>query len=281
MKRYRLHWWNFDTRANILNINILDEREDIVKESWLNNQRDIILWLKLQYWEINFEQKLNNFKDFWGMPLSVIYFHNSFFLQIRESFIIWWYYPSLTWVCSLWERILNHLVNWLKNDFRSDTDLKYYKDVYSKLEFKSDNWEKMIEILDYWEIFDDWVSEIFLKLKDIRNKKAIHFNVEIENNQKLREITLEAIKYIYGIIDLQFWWIWKNKKWLIEWTKWAFFIKKEYENNPFVKNIIIPSCILVWNKHRVEYINWKLVIIDNNEYENIEITDEEFAKFYS
>lgn len=280
MKRYKLHWWSFDTRANILNMQIQDSWEINVKNLWYENKTNIEFWLKKEYWEFNFEQKLKNFKDFWVLPLSIIYYHNNFFAQIRNSFVLGAYYPSLTWVCSLWERILNHLINWLKDDFKSDTNLSFYKDVYKNNEFKSDNWEKMLDILNYWNIFETWVSDSFLKLKEIRNRKAVHFNKEIEDNEKIRETTLDAIKYMSNIIDLQFCWLWNNKKWLIEKTRWVFFIKKEYESNSFVKNIIIPNCLLVWNNHKVETINWRLHIIDDFDYWELEISDEDFSKPY-
>jgi len=280
MKRYRLHWWSFETIANILNIEIKEEWEIQIKEQWLKTKEQIIFELKIRYWEINFDKKLENFKEAGSIPLSVIYYHNNFFSQIRDSFVVWSYYPALTGACSLWERILNHLINELKENFRKDIKLPDYKYVYQKKVFYSTNWDKMINILNYWNILEEGVFNKFIKLKNIRNLSAVHFNLEIEDIFKLREISLDSIKIMHDIINLQFWWIWENKKWLIENTKWVFFIKKEYENYPFVKNIIIPNCVLVWNKHKVECENWNFIIIDNFDYWDWKISDEEFAQPY-
>lgn len=280
MKRYRLHWSSFDTRATILNFEIQDEWDEMTKKSWIDNKNGIIQGLKLQYWEVSIEVKITNFKEFWTMPLSVIYYHNSFFFQIREAFVMGAYYPALTWVCSLGERILNHLINELKDDFKSYTALKGYKNVYKKSVFKSDDWESMIDILAEWKVFEKNVVDKFLQLKDIRNIKAVHFNIEMEDINKLREVTLDSIKLMCEIIDLQFWWLGSDKKWLIEWTAGVFFIKKSYESDPFVKNIIIPNCVLVGNMHRIETINWRFIFIDDYPYSIGEITDEEFAKSY-
>jgi hypothetical protein len=70
-------------------------------------------------------------------------FHNVFFNQVRDSFVIGSYYPALTAACALGERILNHLVLGLRDSFRTAEE---YKRVYRKDSF--DNWMIPIDVLE-------------------------------------------------------------------------------------------------------------------------------------
>lgn len=110
MKRYRvLPFFDFDTRSLTLSEPIREEWDEQVKALHRQNRENTINHLKAEFGEIGWEQKIQNFVDLGPKPLSIIAFHNSFFAQVRSSFVVGAYYPALTGACALGERVLNHL----------------------------------------------------------------------------------------------------------------------------------------------------------------------------
>ena len=73
-----------------------------------------------------------------------------------------------------------------------------------------------------------------------------------------------------------------TQPWFIEGTKGEFYIKKSWENNPFIKTVYLPNCRLVGPFHRIETATTesKIIfkIVDSHQYENKEITDSDFVK---
>jgi hypothetical protein len=65
--------------------------------------------------------------------------------------------------------------------------------------------------------------------------------------------------------------------WFIPDTKGTVYIKREWEKNPFVKEIYLPNCALVGPKHRMEKHEGRWLAVDDQEYEDREVTDEEFV----
>ena len=97
-------------------------------------------------------------------PLSVLSYHNRFFRQARDAFVIGAHYPALTGACALGERILNHMVQDLEGSFRST---RQYKLVYDKDSF--DDWEKAISVLEAWGVLLPEVVVDFRSLEAQRN----------------------------------------------------------------------------------------------------------------
>jgi len=269
MKRYRVFQISFDSRATILNTKIEDDWEEHVKDLWTNNKNEITNSLKNEYGSFLFEQKMIDFLEFNALPFSVIAYHNKFFKQIRDSFVIGAYYPALTATCTLGERILNHLILDLREDYKNTAQ---YKEVYSKKSF--DNWDKVISILDEWKVLLPDVVNKFNELKSLRNF-SIHFNPDTDILE--RNLALQSISLLREIIIGQFGW--GNQPWFIPNIPGAIYLKKEAEEWPFVKKFIIPNCMYVGYKHRFENngSGW-FNVIDNNDYEDKEITDDEFRE---
>ncbi|MCK4233861.1 hypothetical protein KAX75_05500 [candidate division WOR-3 bacterium] len=269
MKRYRVLRMDFDTRANILQTDIKDSWKKDIKQLHRKNKEGVINGLKFEFGVLNFEQKLKNFIDIGANPLSIIAFHNRFFRQVRNAFVIGSYYPALTSTCALGERILNHLILRLRNDFKSTPE---YKKVYRKKSF--DNWDLAIDTLESWGILQKKSTIVFRNLRDIRHK-SIHFDPKTESND--REIALKAIHKMNEIIDNQFS-AFGNLPWFIPNLRGSAYIKKSYEKTPFISIIYLPNCVLVGPNHRIEPRDNKLVVVDDNSYPNKEISDKEFAK---
>ncbi|WP_159881699.1 hypothetical protein [Paenibacillus puerhi] len=269
MKRYRVIGMAFDSRAMILNTEIKDDWTEDIKLQWQQNKNTITEGVQYQYGNHNFQNKLENFKEFGPIPFSIIAYHNKFFDQIRNAYVVGSYYPALTATCSLGERILNHLIITLRDDFRKTPQ---YKDVYSKNSF--DNWDRAIKILNEWNVLLPDVISLFHQLKDLRNF-SIHFNPNTEAEDK--KYALNGIQILKRIIELQFGIGGQPlRPWFINTIPGAFYVTKEAEEWPFVKRVILPSCVQVGYKHRLEISGNLFKVIDDNQYDDKEISDDEF-----
>lgn len=269
MKRYRILQWDFDTRVRTLADPIRDEWEEKVKQLHYENRKKTEQGLIAQYGIIDAEQKKKNFIDLEAKPFSILAFHNRFFEQVRTSFVMGAYYPVLTAACALGERILNHLVLTLRDDYKSTLE---YKNIYRKDSF--DDWSLAINTLASWNVLLPDVKNRFIELMGMRHK-AIHFRPETDLND--RELALKAVRCLQDIIGTQFSGF-GAQPWFITNIPGEIYIKKEWENQPFIKKIYLPNCVLVGYKHRVVSIVPQLVINDQFHYEDDTLTDEEFAK---
>jgi len=272
MKRYRVLGIDFDTRATILKTQIQDTWEPQVKDLWKQNKEAIKEHLVAQHGAFGFHSKLKNFIDLGPAPFSVIAFHNKFLRQVRESFVISSYYPSLTGACALGERILNQLLLHLRDYYKSTPE---YKNIYRKDSF--DNWDLAIDTLESWGVLLPDVTDAFRKLKETRNK-SIHFNPETDTND--RELSLTAIEQLSKIIQGQFA-AFGTQPWFITSVRGAAFVCKSQEDIPFVKEVVLPNCVLVGPLHTLGQKNGQWVVNDNHEYPLHEISDEEFAEMFN
>src|ERR1017187_3740378 len=196
MKRFRIFGFDFDTRVHMLTREIQDHWDEQVKEQHKQNREQIERGLVWQFGESAADQKRQNFTDLGPKPLSILAFHNKFFEQVRVSFVMGAYYPALTASCALGERILNHLVLILRDDFKSTPE---YKRVYNKDSF--DTWDTAIDILAAWDVLLPAVVLEFRKLRDRRNE-TIHFRPQVDEND--RALALDAIRTLSSILGNQF-----------------------------------------------------------------------------
>lgn len=272
MQRHLVFLIDFDTRAHMLN-EIPDHWEKNVKDLHIKNRENLILELERELGPQNFDEKLQNFKDAGSSPFSIISYHNSFYRQVRYSFIHGFYYPTLTSACSLGERILNHLIIDLRESFKGS---RHYKAIYRKESF--DDWGRCIDILDEWGVFQhEDVSKKFHLLKSLR-MKSIHFDEDTYAN--LRQDSLSALELLRDIISMQFGFF-SGQKWMISGTAGYSFIKKESENDPFIKKFYLPQCPLVGPYFSMNVINGMWIFFDIKEYEERQVTDAEFAEIFN
>ena len=269
MKRYRVISMDFDARVHSLNDEIRDEWEESVKEQHRQNRRATQEALIHSFGAQSYHGKRQNFIDLDAKPLSVLAFHNRFFEQARIAFITGAYYPALAGTCALGERILNHLVLILRDDFKSSPE---YKRIYSKDSF--DNWDTAIDALASWGVLLPEVADEFGTLKEMRNK-SLHFRPEVDTND--RELALDAIKSLSAIIGNQFS-AFGPQPWFIKSIPGEIYIKKASETEPFIKHVYLPNSLHVGYKHKVESVVPRFVVNDEFEYEDSEITDEEFSE---
>ncbi|KPV54310.1 hypothetical protein SE17_04540 [Kouleothrix aurantiaca] len=268
MKRYRVFGVDFDSRPYILSMEIKDEWEETVKEGHRHNKEQQRQALLEEFGEYYAEQKKQNFIDLGSKPFSIIAFHNKFLEQVRNAFVVGSYYPALTGACALGERILNHLVLLLRDDFRNTPE---YKRIHNKSSF--DDWNKAIEILESWGVLLPEAATAYRHLRDIRNQ-TIHFKPEVDHNE--RQLALGAIHTLNTVINKQFGAL-GRQPWFIPDILGASFIKKEAEQWPFVKKVYLPNSYLVGPQYRMEFDAGRWLIHDV-EYENREISDDEFRE---
>lgn len=268
MKRYRILSMDFDSTVYSLTLEIREEWEERIKKQHRENKKSIEKSLIDSYGSIAREGKHKNFIDFGAIPFSILAFHNRFFRQLRTAFVMGAYYPALTAACSLGERILNYLILILREDYKHTPE---YKIVFRKDSF--DNWDVAINALESWGVLLPDVVKNFRLLRDMRHK-AIHFRPEVDRND--RELALEAIHCLRDIISNQFS-AFGPQPWFITSIPGEIYIKKSWEENPFIKKIYLPNCQLVGPKHKVKAL-FPQVVVNDFEYEPREIADEEFSE---
>ncbi len=268
MKRYRVLEMSFDTRALVLGEEILETWDESVKEQWRSSREGIAQSVIAEFGSLESERKLKDFVDFGVIPFSILAFHNRFFNQIRGSFVSGAYYPALTAACALGERILNHLLIELREEFRSSAE---YKDVYRKKSF--DNWKLPIQTLASWGVLLPEVTSAFRRLHDVRTR-AIHFRPEVDSND--REIALEAIAILREIIDNQFG-AHGNQPWFIKGTPGVTYLTQDATTFPFVQKFYVPRCRLVGPLHTLSFDeNRRFIVHDDHQYPEVDVSDEEF-----
>lgn len=269
MKRYRVFQFDFDSRIHSLTMEIKEEWDEKVKKQHYQNRKQTEEGLIIQYGASNAHIKKQNFIDLGPKPISILAFHNKFFEQIRSSFVVGAYYPALTGACALGERILNHLIIKLRDDYKSTPE---YKKVYRKDSF--DNWTLAIETLEKWNVLLPEVVKKFKELEEMRHE-SIHFRPDVDQND--RELALNVIHCLQEIIKSQFSGF-GPQPWFITSILGEIYIKKEWEDHPFIRNIYLPNCLLVGSKHIVKQLIPKVEVKDNFDYQDKEISDEEFSK---
>ena len=265
MRRFRLLGFDFDARVHSIEP-IQDEWEEQVKILHRANRERTLAGLRDEFGSQGFDQKLQNFVDLGAKPFSIIAFHNRFYTQARSAFVAGQYYPALTGISALGERVLNHLVLGLRENFRAS---EIYRRVYRKESF--DNWELALDALHEWRVLTPDAEAHFRQLWRQRNE-ALHFNPETDTND--RELALQALRLFGQIIDSQFS-CFGALPWLFT-PPGEVYIRQEWEQQPFIQLVYLPNALHVGYRHRViSAFPWR--IEDNEEYEARDVTDEEFA----
>jgi hypothetical protein len=119
MKRYRILAFDFDARVHMLTLEVREEWEDEIKRQHLQAKVQMEQSLVNEFGPQAHEIKKQNFIELGDKPISIMAFHNRFFEQIRTAFVMGAYYAALTAACALGERILNHLILILRDDYRN------------------------------------------------------------------------------------------------------------------------------------------------------------------
>ena len=254
MKRYRLLNADFDGRESVLWNH--DPRLDAVRE-------EVIEQMKGQYGSTDFTRKLLNWTSLGRKPYSITAFHNQFLTQARDAFVVGCYYPSLTATCALGERILNHMWLSFKHDYASPPKLTNKGAL--------NDWVKLIGTMVDWGFLLPEVARDF-KLLEKARQQAIHFRPEVDIDA--RPLALDALRLLQSIIEGQFS-SHGDRPWYITGFDREVYIKREWEESPYIKRLYLQHCVLVGPKHAIRGVNpWR---VEDKEYPDGQVSDDEFV----
>ena len=205
--------------------------------------------------------------------MSIVSYHNLFYRQTRDAFIVEAYYPALTGACALGERILNHLILDLRESFRSR---QTYKEVHRKESI--DDWDRAIGVLEDWAVLEPGVGESFHRLKILRHR-SLHFNPQTYG--QARDDALEALQQLKSILVGQFA-AFGTQRWFIPGTSGACFIRRTAEDDPFVKEFYLKQCPYVGYGYTLSFLHGGTTIVfDHASYGDGTVTDEEYCSLFN
>lgn len=268
-RRHLSYSLDFDTRAHIFEEPGEGWTEETRRLHYENRER-AKAGLALEFGSDRLDIKIKNFVEIGFKPFSVLAYHNAFFEQARRAFVIGAYYPALVGACALGERVLNHLILDLRGFYDKSPE---YRRVYRKSSF--DNWQIPIDVLEAWNVLLPKAVDEFRALMTLRHR-SIHFNVSTYGT--LREDALAAICHMREIIDQQFT-TFGDRPWFIKGTRGHVFIKREWEENPFIRTYFLPTCPFVGPYFAISF-DQGLRFHDHSDYGDGGWSDEEFAGAY-
>ncbi|MER8824625.1 hypothetical protein NKH70_33880 [Mesorhizobium sp. M0991] len=126
MRRYHPYSFDFDSTPMLLH-EPGETWDDEAKTLHAENREKTISRIKDEYGTWNQDANVQNIVDPGAKPMSLVAYHNRFYHQARQAFVVGAYYPALVAACALGVRILDHLVLDLRGSFKSSP---HYKNVY-------------------------------------------------------------------------------------------------------------------------------------------------------
>jgi hypothetical protein len=264
---------DFDYRANLLMSPIGENWDEGVKETHRQSRTQVVEGLGKQFGGVDLERKVDDFSAIGSLPSSIVAHHNMLVRQVRDAFVAGQYYPALTGACALGERILNHLILDLRDNFRATPEFKY---TYGKSSF--DDWSHAIKTLEAWRVLEPESAVALRELEQLRHR-SLHFNPDTV--VKVREHALAAIRNLMKVIEYQFG-AFGCRPWFIEGTLGMCFIKKDWEAHPFISKYYLPLCPKVGHLFTWMHTDTGWAACDFEHYENDrEVTDEEFKELFN
>ncbi len=265
-RRHLSYTMDFDTRALVFE-EPGPEWEDEPKRLQLENRERAKAGLAREFGSDFLDEKVANFVAIGTKPFSVLSYHNRLFEEVRRAFVVGAFYPALVGACALGERILNHLILDLRDSYRHTPE---YKLIWRKESF--DNWTVPINTLEAWNVLLPETVTEFRALMRLRHR-SVHFNVGTYTT--LKEDALAAVRHLREIIEQQFT-AFGDRPWFIRGTRGLIFIKREWEENPFVRAFYLPTCPFVGPYFAISF-DQGLQYHDHIDYGDGDWTDEEFA----
>lgn len=259
MKRYRFTSFVLDSNRSLLKH---------PKGVSGNIREQILAELKIKCGDSNFDEKLKRYLELETGNIKLVTDYHQLLHEAEDTYVCGYYYPVLTASCCLGERIFNSLILRLREYYKCS---KSYKKIYRKDGIQ--NWDLAIEVLQDWNIIDDHLADIYDKLHKVRIE-AVHLKAV----RDFRAEALFALQQIMEITDALF----GLRKDIFFWVPGEPYIRKNKEEEPIVKEFFIPNCTLLGYKHSVRSLEPSprgigMMIDDPYDYEQREITDEEFV----
>lgn len=272
-RRYTPIAMTFDTRAVLLDF--ATDGPDVGAETAtlnLANQASLRADLIHEFGAADYEKKIQNFRDLGSAPWSVAALHNTYLKEVRHAFAAGAYYPALVGACALGERILNHLVLSLRDEYADHPATRH---VAGKSAV--DGWERCIRTLEEWGVISVDVKADYRALEEARHA-AVHYRTDLDDGDA-RLAALHAIKLLGSAVERIF-----NPHGeaphYFNGPIGRAFVRLEAEADPFIKRFILPACALVSPRFRFVPSGFDLDIYDDPDYGvgDDPLTDDEFAE---
>jgi hypothetical protein len=263
MKRYRfLSNTYLDFTRNLF-------RTESLPPQFLQQERaQVKAELTFNYGQADIDNKVARYLEFDPPNMCIITEYLDLLHAIADAYILGSYYPALTGACSLGERIFSIIIIRLRDYFKSHP---LYKDLYAKESFQ--DWDKAITVLAQWKVIDCQLEKEYRSLATLRHA-SIHFG----NIGNIRGSALTALKTVMTITDKLF----GLKAGYLFWCPGEIYVKKGKETEPFIKEFILPKCVLLGYKHTIVEIKDSQTTTFTyqyyGDYENRQVSDEEYRR---
>lgn len=195
----------------------------------------------MQFGELDFDAKFARWLQIKYPPLGLIEEYPEKISEIVQAFACGLYYPSVVACCCLAERVLNRLLLGTRDYFKSHP---LYKKVYGKQSF--DHWPSMIDTLLTWGVITSTAATEFRAMISVRNE-TIHYN-DGYDFAAVAGPTLDhciaAITEVFGVIN-------RKDIYLVFDVPGEVWVRREAEEQPFVKVFVVPHCYRAYAAHVV------------------------------
>ena len=240
IRRYRLMPVVFDTTHHFLGPSDPAWDSD-TRQLHEENREKLVNGLRYTYGQANLEGVIQNTRELGSDPWSTIGWHIQLWRQVRHAFVSGAYYPAAVGAGALAERILNHLLRDLMDDYASTKDRK------TITADKPPTYELALKIVKRWGFLEPEALTHFRQLGRLRNK-LVHFDPRLYADVRGR--TIEAVTRLRDAIDSQFG-VFVERR-LIEGVPGTAFVRKEVEAEPFFREYLKPVALHVSPRHSID-----------------------------
>lgn len=264
----------FDSRSVILDQEIDEDWEPQTKQQWRTNQANTRMGLLAEHGTVDGEAKIENYRAMGPAPWSIVHQHNEVLAQVRSAFTHGDFYPALVGACALGERIFNHLLLELRQDYvnhPATTKRTRSNDVFT-------DWGSALQVLRGWEVIDDSTHAVYRAL-ELQRHASVHFDPSVEAVS--REPALQAVRAVQEIVGTIFTGH-AGPPMYIDGVSGASFFSLSAEEVPLVKRAFLPRSALVSPRHRMQpgytptgEVVWQ--VLDDLDYDRAPLDDEGFV----
>lgn len=256
MKRYMFCNFFIDTVRNIL-------AADLPPNALAREKAEIAQWLSSKYGVKGISEKVGRYLEIRVPSFVVVTEFHDMLREVHDAYVSGYFYPALTGACCIGERIFNILILRLRDHYRA---LPSYKHVHRRDSF--DNWDKAIDTLLKWGVLPAEIETNYRRLARLRHT-SVHFNPLSELRLHARDAVHEAMTITDRLFGLR-------PDFLF--IAGHIFIKRGKESDPVVREFYVPSSLRVGYRYDIQNgPEGEMVVVDDNEYEDRDVSDEEFV----
>ncbi len=216
-----------------------------------------------RYRSNSFDEKFSRWKSIDYPPLGLIEEYPFKIEEIIKTYCMGYSYPAVTSACCLAERILNKLVLKCRSYFKNHPE---YKNIHNKDSF--DNWDKMLSLINDWNLIPKRAIELFQELKIFRNE-SIHFNDDYDFDAAAPVVLnklIEIINEVFGVIN-------RKDLYLVFDVPGEVWVRSSIQESAFVQEFVVPHCYYAHAVHTIDELN-KMIVEEAGKLGKL--SDEEF-----